>query len=92
MKLNKQENKGWDKYSIYLQVKGDNPHLSEEDALQRSNLIYKELNRLNQQSRRLDKHFYEHNLLLGDIRLLPLFMFDKLGKRSTQSQKKKTNC
>ncbi len=90
MKLNKQENKGWDKYSIYLQVKGDNPHLSEEDALQRSNLIYKELNRLNQQSRRLDKHFYEHNLLLGDIRLLPLYMADK-SARKDHTQTKSSN-
>lgn len=88
MKLNKFENKGWSNYSIYLQLKSDNPQLPEKEVLQRSTLIYKELNRLNQQTRRLDKHFYEHHLLLGDIRLLPLYISNNPGRRYTQSQRK----
>jgi len=37
--------------------------LPEIELEHKTNLIYKELNRLNQQSRRLDNNFYKHHIL-----------------------------
>ena len=65
--LNKFQNKGWSKNSIYLQLQKENPHLTEDELLKKSELIYKELNRLNQQTRRLDRDFYKNNVLTPEI-------------------------
>lgn len=64
--LNKFLNQGWSKSSIYYQIKKENPHLLEEELAAKANLIYKELNRLNQKSRRNDQKFYQQNILVQD--------------------------
>lgn len=64
--FNKYQNRGWSLKGIYLQIKKENPALPEEEALTKALLVYKELNRLNQQTNRLDEKFYRHNILAAE--------------------------
>jgi len=74
------DNNGWTKKQLANQYKKDNPQWDNNKCLEKANIIFKELNRLNTNMQNNDNNFFNHTVPFSYSPFLEEELFDDFRK------------